>query len=237
VERPRVTVLAFGPLRERIGAAELDAEGVTVREIWDQVVRAHPDAAALRESIRAARNHSYCEWDDAVATGDTIAFLPPVAGGSDRARRVHVALTEAAIDVPSVLASVAGDGDGAIASFIGRVRSMSDGHAVSGIDYEVYGAMAEAELRGIGDAMCDRGISAISIVHRVGSLRVGDASVIIAVAAPHREAALRACADAIDMLKQSVPIWKREHRDDGAHWVDQRSHAPMSDDRRTKERR
>lgn len=226
MERPRVTVLAFGPLRERIGMAELAAEGVTVREIWDDVVRAHPDAAELRDSIRAARNHSYCRWDDIVAAGDTIAFLPPVAGGSDRLRRVHVAITESVIDVPSVLASVAGDGDGAIASFIGRVRSTSDGHTVSSIDYEAYGAMAESELRAIGEALCERGISAISIVHRVGSLRAGEASVLIAVAAPHRDSALRACGDAIEMLKRSVPVWKREHRDDGAHWVDERvSHA------------
>jgi len=118
---------------------------------------------------------------------------------------------------------VGGDADGAVAVFVGRVRDHSDGHAVSRIDYEAYPPMAESEMRRIAVALAARdGVSRIAITHRVGSLGVGDPSVVIAVAGPHRAAALAACHDAIDMIKETVPIWKREHRDDGAHWVDAR---------------
>jgi molybdopterin synthase catalytic subunit len=94
---------------------------------------------------------------------------------------------------------------------------------VSRIEYEVYREMAEREMRIIATSLLARDdITAIAIVHRVGILEVGEASVAIAVAAPHRGAAFSACHDAIDMIKQTVPVWKREHRDDGARWVDSR---------------
>jgi molybdopterin synthase catalytic subunit len=153
-----------------------------------------------------------------------IAFLPPVAGGSGAlvASSVRVALTEVPIDF-GVATDVAGDADGALAVFVGRVRNHSDGHAVSGIDYEAYAEMAESQMRRIAEALMERdGVSAVAITHRVGRLQIGDVSVVVAVSGPHRAAALAACSDAIDMVKQSVPIWKREHRDDGMRWVDAR---------------
>jgi len=122
-----------------------------------------------------------------------------------------------------VMEGVGGAGDGAVAVFVGRVRNNSDGHEVSRIDYDVYREMAEREMREIATSIHARaGITAIAIVHRVGTLLVGEASVVIAVAAPHRDAAFPACQDAIEMIKLTVPVWKREHRDDGAHWVDAR---------------
>ena len=84
-----VTVLVFGPLRERVGAAEVHVAGATVQEVWDELVRRHPAAAVDAASVRAARNLGYCEWNTAVRTGDTIAFIPPVAGGSDDASPVR----------------------------------------------------------------------------------------------------------------------------------------------------
>lgn len=218
-----VTVLVFGPLRERIGAAELHATGSTVAAVWDQVARAH-GLDGFPAGVRAALNREYCEWEAAVVPGDVIAFLPPVAGGSGAALgwRIRVAITDTPIDMAAAT-NVAGDGDGALAAFVGRVRNHSEGHRVLRIDYEAYVEMAESEMWRIAEALMERdGVSAIAITHRVGRLEVGDASVVVAVSGPHRAAALAACGDAIDMVKATVPIWKREHRDDGTRWVDAR---------------
>lgn len=217
-------MLLFGPLRERVGVAELAGHGTTVREVWSNLARDRGLDDAVTYGIRAVRNLTYCDWDTHVEGGDVIAFLPPVAGGStDVSDRVRVLLAGSPIDVGAVIADVGSGADGAVAVFIGRVRDHNDGHAVERIDYEAYTPMAEREMRAIADQVCEScGASAISIAHRTGTLEVGDASVVIAVAAPHRAEALRACQLAIDMIKETVPIWKREHRDDGARWVDAR---------------
>ena len=221
-----VTVLVFGPLRERVGAAEVHVAGATVQEVWDELVRRHPAAAVDAGSVRAARNLGYCEWNTAVRTGDTIAFIPPVAGGSDDASPVRVWITDVPIDIAAVIASAGTSRDGAVASFIGRVRDHSDGVAVRRMDYEAYAEMAEEEMRRIGDELLARsGISTITIVHRTGALLVGDASVLVVVTAPHRDAAFPACQEALELIKKTVPVWKREHRTDGARWVDARHQA------------
>jgi MoaE-MoaD fusion protein len=220
----QVTVLVFGPLRDRLGVHEVTAQGATVSEVWDDLARQFPSAGVIT-GIRPALNLTYCDWSAPVSSGDTVAFLPPVAGGSGAVpdtEAVHVAIVDEPIDVAAVM-ELAGSGDGAVAVFVGRVRDNSDGHTVSRIEYEVYREMAEGEMRIIATSLLARDeITAIAIVHRVGTLEVGEASVAIAVAAPHRAAAFAACHDAIDMIKQTVPVWKREHRDDGARWVDAR---------------
>lgn len=218
-----VTVLVFGPLRERIGIAEFRGHGATVAEVWDELASAH-HLGGVPDGVRAARNLEYCAWDEAVSTGDVIAFLPPVAGGSGVAteEQAHVKISSSAIDVAAAI-DIAGHEDGAVAVFIGTVRDHSDGHMVSRIDYEAYPEMAESELWRIALALIERdGVSRVAFTHRVGTLEIGDASVVVAVSGPHRAEALAACHDAIDMIKETVPIWKREHRDDGAHWVDAR---------------
>lgn len=221
-----VRVLVFGPLRERVGSAELFIEGSTVGDVWEALVHAHPGAAASASSIRAARNLEYCGWTTAVQGGDTVAFIPPVAGGSNDDPPVHVRVTASAIDVAAVIASTSTPCDGAIAAFIGTVRNSSDGLAVTGIDYESYAEMAEVEMRRIGETLHARGgITSITMVHRIGALAVGEASVVVVVGAPHRDTAFPACEDAIAMIKQTVPVWKREHREDGARWVDARHEA------------
>lgn len=225
-----VTVLVFGPLRERIGAAELRAPGATVAEVWASLASSH-GLSAIPDGVRAALNLEYCDWDSAVTPGDVIAFLPPVAGGSGAVatERARVSLSDAPIDVAEAIRA-GGPEDGAVAVFIGRVRDRSDGQTVRALDYEAYVAMAEAEMRRIANSLLGRGaISSVAITHRVGTLAVGDVSVVVAVAAPHRAAALAACHDAIDMVKETVPIWKREHRDDGAHWVDARHGAQATE--------
>lgn len=218
-----VTVLVFGPLRERVGVDEMQVTGTTVQEVWDELVRRHPGAGDDSGSVRAARNLSYCEWTTVVQSGDTIAFIPPVAGGAEDSSAVRVWVTDVPIDIGSVIASAGSSGDGAVATFVGRVRDNSDGVAVQRMDYEAYAEMAEAEMRRIGEELFGRGgITTITIVHRTGSLLIGEASVVVVVAAPHRNTAFPACQEALEMIKSTVPVWKREHRTDGARWVDAR---------------
>ena len=218
-----VTVLVFGPLRERVGVSEVRVPGTTVQEVWNELVRRHPAAAVDADSVRAACNLNYCEWTTAVNGGDTVAFIPPVAGGSGDQPSVRVWISSVPIDIGSVIASAGTSRDGAVATFVGRVRDQSDGVAVHRMDYEAYADMAEAEMRRIGTELYDRGgISTITIVHRTGSLLIGEASVVVVVAAPHRDAAFPACQEALEQIKRTVPVWKREHRTDGARWVDAR---------------
>ncbi len=218
-----VTVLVFGPLRERVGAGEIRVAAGTVQEVWDELVRRHPAAAVDATSVRPARNLGYCDWTTVVHGGDTVAFIPPVAGGSDDGSPVRVWITKAPIDIASVIAGAGTSRDGAVATFIGKVRDHNDGVAVQRMDYEAYAEMAEAEMRRIGEELFARGgIGTITIVHRVGALEIGDASVVVVVAAPHRDTAFPACRDALELIKSTVPVWKREHRADGAIWVDAR---------------
>src|ERR1700730_697255 len=202
-----ITVLVFGPLRERVGVAEIHVDGATVQEVWDELVRRHPAAAVDAGAVRAARNLGYCTWETEGRGGDTIAFIPPVAGGSDDPSPVRVWVTDAPIDVASVIASAGTSRDGAVATFIGRVRDHSDGVAVHRMDYEAYAAMAEAEMRRIGDDLIAQGgISTITIVHRTGALLIGDASVLVVVTARPRDTAFPAGQEALELIKTTVPV-------------------------------
>lgn len=125
------------------------------------------------------------------------------------------------IDVGSLVADARGDGDGAVALFLGTVRNVSAGKGVLFLEYEAYPGMAEREMERIAaEATETFGIHRVAIAHRVGRVEIGEPSVVIAVSAPHRAAAMDACRFVIDRLKTSVPIWKREHFDDGAVWVE-----------------
>jgi len=125
------------------------------------------------------------------------------------------------IDLSALAADARGDGDGAVSLFLGTVRNVSAGKRVLFLEYEAYAGMAEREMERIAsDATSRFGVTRVEIVHRVGRVEIGEASVAIAVAAPHRAAAMDACRFVIDTLKTSVPIWKREHFADGAAWIE-----------------
>src|SRR3989304_4160531 len=137
------------------------------------------------------------------ADGDEVAVIPPVSGGDFR-------LTEEPIDLAAVVAEVAGEDAGAIATFLGTTRVHSRGRTVRYLEYEAYGGMAEAEKARIAEELGGRHeITKGAITHRVGRVGIGETSVAIAVSAPHRAAALAACAEAIDTLKQTGPLWKK----------------------------
>ena len=219
-----VLVLCFGALRERLGTEILVRERVTtVLDLWSLVARDHPDLRSPQGRVRAARNLAYCDWQTPVEPGDEVAFMPPVAGGSvddDAGPRLHAALVTDPIDVSRLVAEVRGDGAGAVAAFVGAVRETSQGRTVQRLDYEAYLPMADRELRRIAADVAERhGLSGMALVHRIGSLLVGEVSVAVVAAAPHRRAALLACSEAVETLKRDLPMWKREQHPDGARWV------------------
>lgn len=138
--------------------------------------------------------------------------------------RLHVALTEAPIDLPALQRAVADPAAGAVLCFAGTVRDHKNGRAVIGIDYEAYGPMAEKELRRIGSEMLSRWkASRVALVHRLGRLAVGDTSIVILVATPHRAAGFEALRHGIESVKKDVPIWKKERFADGEVWVQEGS--------------
>lgn len=130
-------------------------------------------------------------------------------------------LVTAPIDVSTLASSVAKESNGATAMFVGNVRSSNDGRAVTGIEYTAYDEMAEREMIAVlGEAKEKFGIADATIEHRLGTLRVGDASIGVAVACPHRGAAMDALRYIVDETKRRAPIWKLEHYTDGTHaWV------------------
>ena len=207
----RVTVRLFAGLRERAGAShrelELD-EGARVRDVWPPL-ELGPEPGGLLYAV----DQEYVERDRPLADGEEVALIPPVSGGAFR-------LTEEPIDLQSVIDEVRNERAGAIATFLGTTRSESRGRDVVHLDYDAYGGMAEKVMAEIADALkakydlCD-----VAITHRVGPVRIGETSVAIAVSAPHRHDALAACREAIDTLKETVPLWKKEVYEGGEEWI------------------
>jgi molybdopterin synthase catalytic subunit len=133
---------------------------------------------------------------------------------------LHVEVTRTPIDLPALLARIGDPGAGAVLSFVGAVRNQKQGRRVLRIDYEAYEPMALKELHRIGEALLQRWpVQRACLVHRTGRLEIGEASVAILVATAHRAPGFEALRYAIEALKKDVPIWKKEHFEDGEVWV------------------
>ncbi|HET6343723.1 MAG TPA: molybdenum cofactor biosynthesis protein MoaE [Myxococcota bacterium] len=214
----RIDIRYLGGSRATAGRdhepAELP-EGATVADVAAWIVHRHPALGSRLDAVRWARNWEFVEPTAPLDDGDEIALLPPVAGGVPRAW-----LTAAPLDADAVARAVASPTCGATVLFVGTVRDHNEGAAVSGMHYEAYEPMAGRQLERIAMACSAAHPGAdVAIAHRHGSLAVGDTSVVIAAAAPHRDAAFAACRDALERIKRDVPIWKREARADGETWV------------------
>lgn len=212
----RVTVRTFAILRE-LAADRLPlqlSDGATLADAWAALEQAHPALQPHRPFARGAVNGAYAAWDRLLADGDEVAFLPPVSGGE------ATGLTDGPIDVTAIEASVAGTGHGAVVTFVGRARDVSDdGRLVVELEYEAYPEMAEAVLREIAAEAAARwsGV-AVAIVHRTGMVPIGEATVAIVAAAAHRSSAYEANRFVIEAIKERLPIWKRERFVDGSEW-------------------
>lgn len=217
----RVGVRLFAGYREAVGRDRLEVEipsDGTVEAAWSAVVAGHPELRRYRDFTLFAVGQEYVEPEYHLKPGDELCLFPPVAGGSSATtcRVVH-----GQIQVEVVAAAVTDPGAGAVVTFTGVVRNESGGRRVKFLEYEAHAPMAEAKLREIAETARTRwpGVRRVAIAHRVGRLEIGEASVVIAVSAAHRGEAFEACRYAIDTLKRTVPVWKKEHFEDGEVWV------------------
>jgi len=215
----RIQVLYFAVFRERLGldGEELElADGATVADAVAALEARHPLIGELRGHYRTAVNQAMAPAATGLADGDELVLIPPVAGGNAR----HVVIRDDALSLDRCLAAVTGPEVGGVCTFTGLVRRSSRGVTVERLEYQAYTAMAEKVMTELCDQIeAEVAGARLAVEHRVGSLAIGDAAVVIAAAAPHRAEAFAACRAMIDRLKERVPIWKKEFGDDGAVWV------------------
>jgi molybdopterin synthase catalytic subunit/molybdopterin converting factor small subunit len=211
----RVVVKLFAGVRERAGTRErvLDLpDGARLADVWAALELGDEPGGLLY-----ARNRAYAAPEEGLADGDEVALIPPVSGGDFR-------LSAEPLSVEAAIEEVADDAAGAIATFVGTTRNRSRERAVIQLEYEAYEGMAEEVMSDLGKALTERyDLCAVAIHHRVGRVGIGERSVVVAVSAPHRQDALAACAEAIDTLKRTVPLWKKEIYEGGEEWIGQGS--------------
>jgi molybdopterin synthase catalytic subunit len=238
-----VTVRLFAMLRQEAGWQQrvLDLPpGATVKDAWNTLLTEQPALAPFRPIVRFARNRRYASPDEQLSDGDELVLIPPVAGGA--AGQADEGLLRCEIRplrlddelLAELRRTVPTPGDGALAIFVGQTRETAGkpapgeeeeaarhaGEPVTGLDYEAFEEMALDVLRTIGAEIRERfGVRRLAMFHRVGRVAVGEPSVVIAAAAPHRAAAFDACRYAIEELKARAPIWKQEHYADGSVWI------------------
>jgi len=220
----RIKLRYFAMAREILGKSAEEREvdpGATAGSIFDELIAETSRLQAMKGSVLLMVNQAYVAPDHELSDGDELALIPPVSGGAvDAPPADRFVVTEAMLDPRTVEALVESPAAGAIVTFTGTVRDDARGRSVVALDYEAYPEAAEKMLAQIGDEIRDSwGIDRVAISHRTGYLTPGEASVVIAVASPHRGEAFAACAYAIERIKEIVPIWKKEHYADGAIWV------------------
>jgi molybdopterin synthase catalytic subunit len=227
----RVKVLFFGMLKDIVGRSE---EQLEVPEdhrlggVFELYASRFPRLREMAGSIVLARNHEFSDPSERVSEGDEVALLPPVSGGaaSDFTHEVHenghlFALTRSEIDNRQIVDRLLRGEAGAVITFEGVVRNNTKGRRTRCLDYECYEPMAIKMMAEIGrDIACRFAIDRIAMVHRLGRLLIGETSVSSIVMAPHRKAAFEAALEGINRLKRLVPIWKKEHFEDGEVWVE-----------------
>ena len=216
-----VRVRLFGAVREAVGEKELAlqlASGASAGDLRRLLAEDHEVFEQFGERLAVSVNFEVSSPDTILEDGDEVAFLPPVSGGAG-----SCTLSERPLDVAATIARVSGPGMGGLVTFIGAVRDNARGREIRHLEYESYPEMAEREMQKVVDEAAGRwpGVK-VAIAHRAGRLEIGDLAVVIAAAAPHRGEAFEACRFAIDTLKQTVPIWKKEVATDGEYWVDDR---------------
>jgi molybdopterin converting factor subunit 1 len=236
-----VKVLFFGVLKDLTGLSEETVEAApatTIGELFDRYAQRFETLKAARPSILLARNREFSTPDTPLTDQDEIAFLPPVSGGStplssatggkagflsfieDESGSLF-ALTRRPIESQALADELQRGEDGAVIVFEGIVRNNTKARATRYLEYECYEPMALAGLARIGrEIAAERTIGRIALIHRLGRLEIGEASVAVVVTAPHRKPAFEAALDGINRLKREVPIWKKEFFEDGAVWVE-----------------
>jgi len=211
----KIRLLAFASAGDALGATEMElelAEGSRVADLRVRLDREHPKIVPLWPRLAVAVDGRIVSPEETLWEGAEVALLPPVSGGSEP---LLAALVDGPLDVENIVAAVSNPGRGAVVVFLGTVRDHHAGRPVEKLTYSAYRVMALEGLRRIvADLEAGQDLRA-AIVHRLGEVPVGEPSVVIAVASPHRAAAYEASRTALERLKAEIPIWKREHYADG----------------------
>jgi molybdopterin converting factor subunit 1 len=226
----KIDVLFFGVLKDLLGQSSETVdlpEGARVREIIIHFSRQDPRFEAMAPSLAMSVNQEYAGPDCVLREADEVALLPPVSGGSwgdgeaEDDERGEIRIVRDRIDAEDVVRRLKHPSDGATVVFDGIVRDNSRGRRTLYLDYEAYEAMALKQMKSLAaEARTRFQVRGASIIHRLGQLEIGDTSVLIVVTSAHRSPAFDACRWLIDTLKKTVPIWKKEHFEDGAVWAD-----------------
>jgi molybdopterin synthase catalytic subunit len=220
-----VRVVLFAKPRELVGQPKVELAlpaGATAADAWSQLSTRY-DLGPLPRSFRCAVNSEYAGWNDPLKDGDELAVIPPVSGGAVGERHGLVALREEPLEPTAIADRIRNAAEGALVIFEGIVRAHSRGKQVKALVYEAYGSMAQKQMEQLAEEARRRWpILDLTIVHRTGTLQVGEVSVVIAVAGSHRGEAFDACEWLIDELKHTVPIWKKEVYTEGEAWIDDR---------------
>jgi len=219
-----VTIKLFATLKDRAGRDELklDVPAGTVGDILQRLSQEYP---VLTDMLAPGRimisvNHEFVKQDAAVRDGDEVALMPPFSGGASD--RIRIQKEPFSIDQEVEVLKRASSSIGGIVSFLGTTRDFSRGKDVSKLEFEHYPGMAEKKLAEIRErAINEYGVIDVTIIHRVGTLPVGENIVLIVVVAGHRDEAFRACRFCIDELKRITPIWKKETTPEGEVWVEE----------------
>lgn len=220
----RITVHLFAAHREAVGAPTVPmavADGTKAGDIWSVLLARHPSLRALAPPTAVAVNDEVRPADHPLADGDRVALIAPVSGGAPADARPLLDIVRGPISVDALLGAVRHPGAGAVVLFLGTVRAYSRGRDVRHLEYQAYDALARMEMTRIAEHAVQRWGVRIAMAHRLGRLEIGEISVAIAVAAPHRRDAFEAGRFAIDTLKQTVPIWKKEVWAEGSEWIGQ----------------
>lgn len=238
----RIRVLLFGQLKDIVGRQEdnLDVQpGTRLADLMARYSQQFPEFKPMAGSIACSINREYAPASVLLHDGDEVGLLPPVSGGRSHIaasrpelRSEHCAITKERIDSQRIADALKAQQDGATAIFEGIVRNNSRGRSTLYLDYEAYEPMAIHEMERLAQESLERfKIRDVRLVHRLGRLEIGETSVLVVVASAHRGPAFEACRWLIDTLKKTVPIWKKEHFEDGAVWADGE---PFPDDIRAK---
>ena len=218
-----VNVRLFARLREQAGTETETVQvrpDATVGDVYGAMLNRHPGLEPNQNAVRPALNSEFTDWDAVVSQGDEVTFIPPVSGGADGAGVMFEVTTEP-LDARRAERAVTHAGAGAICTFTGIVRDNSRGRAVTHLEYEAFESMAISEMKKIAGEIAQAWPdSRVAMMHRTGRLEIGEPSVVVSASAPHRAEAIAACKWGIDRLKESVPIWKKEHATDGTFWIE-----------------
>ncbi len=219
-----VSLRLFASLHDLLGVRELSLEltdGASIEDLKRQLIQNYPAIQPAMNTVAFAIDDEYVAFDAKLRDGSEVALIPPVSGGSgEQLDRFRV--TYEPLDGELLADLVRRDQAGAIALFYGIVRNHNDGKAVSHLEYEAHESMALRKLQEVGQLTKVQfpEIAEVGAWHRIGSLKIGETSLLVAVSSAHRQQAFDSCHWAVDRIKEIVPVWKKEYGPDGSFWLE-----------------